>query len=98
MSKDYWLEQRILRYLQTHQQAGDTLEGIAKWWLTSKLVDESVVRVRRSLDNLRSKGVVRERVLPDGKSLYVLNDEFGLSERTSEIGTVIPFPAAGQMR
>ena len=98
MSKDYWLEQRILRYLQTHQQAGDTLEGIAKWWLTSKLVDESVVRVRRSLDNLRSKGVVRERLLPDGKSLYVLNDEFGLRERTNETGTVIAFPVVNQMR
>jgi Fe2+ or Zn2+ uptake regulation protein len=96
MSKDYWLEQRILRYLQTHQQAGDTLEGIAKWWLTSKLVDESVIRVRRSLDNMKSKGVVRERRLPDGKSLYVLNDDFGLTESTSETGTVISFPAANQ--
>lgn len=99
MSKDYWLEQRILKYLQTHRQAGDTLEGIANWWLTSKLVDESVIRVRRSLDNLKSKGVVRERPLPDGKSLYVLNDEFGISERTtSEMGTVIAFPAVNQMR
>lgn len=75
-------------YLQTHQEAGDTLEGIAKWWLTSKQIDESVFRVKRSLDNLKWKGVVRERQLPDGKSLYVLNG------RKKEPGTVIAFPGS----
>jgi hypothetical protein len=92
MSRDYRLELRILDYLRTHQQAGDTLEGIAEWWLASQRIDESVVRVKRSLDNLTSKGVVRERQLPDGESVYVLN-ESGLSERNREPGIVIAFPA-----
>ena len=92
MNIDYRLELQILDYLQTHQQAGDTLEGIARWWLTSKLIDESVFRVKKSLDNLKCKGVVRERQLPDGNSIYVLN-EYGFNERKKEPGTVIAFPA-----
>ena len=92
MSRDYRLELRILDYLRTHQQAGDTLAGIAEWWLTSQRIDESVVRVKRSLDNLTTKGVVRERQLPDGESVYVLN-ESGPSERKREPGVVIAFPA-----
>ena len=93
MFRDYRLEMRILDYLQTHQQAGDTLEGIASWWLASERIDESVVRVKRSLDNLKSKGAVRERKLPDGKSLYALN-ELGLVEPNNTAGTVIAFPGS----
>lgn len=81
MSRDDWLELEIVDYLQTHQQAGDTLDGIAKWWLMSNRVDESVIRVKRILDSLKTKGLVYERRLPDGKSFYVLNDVNGhLSE------------------
>jgi hypothetical protein len=94
MNKDYWLELQIFKYLQTHQQAGDTLEGIAKWWLMSKRIDESVIRVKRSLDNLKSKGVVRERQLADGKLFYVLN-EFGIGERNTQ-AAVIAFPIVNE--
>ena len=93
MTIDYRLELQIMDYLQTHQEAGDTLEGIAKWWLTSKQIDESVFRVKRSLDNLKLKGVVRERQLPDGNSLFVLN-EVGLNGHEKEPGTVIAFPVS----
>lgn len=93
MFRDYRLELRILDYLQTHQQAGDTLEGIASWWLASERIDESVVRVKRSLDNLKSKGVVRERKLPDGKSHYAFN-ELSAVEANTQTGTVIAFPGS----
>lgn len=93
MFRDYRLELRILAYLQKHQKAGDTLEGIANWWLTSERIDESVVRVKRSLDNLKSKGVVSERKLPDGKLLYALN-ELGVIDPNCKPGTVIVFPGS----
>ena len=93
MFRDYRLELRILAYLRKHQQAGDTLEGIANWWLTSERIDESVVRVKRSLENLRLKGVVSERKLPDGKLHYALN-ELGVMEPNGKPGTVIAFPGS----
>ena len=97
MYRDYRLELRILEYLKTHQQAGDTLEGIASWWLASERINESVVRVKRSLDNLKSKGVVRERKLPDGKSHYALNER-GVVEPITTPGTVIAFPVLNNLK
>jgi len=91
MNTEYKLQLQILEYLQTHQQAGDTLEGIAKWWLTFKRIDDSVIQVKRSLDNLKSKGVVREKRLPDGRLLYVLS-EGGPCQPRNEPGTIITFP------
>ena len=93
MFRDYRLELRILAYLQKHQQAGDTLEGIANWWLTSERIDECVVRVKRSLDNLKSKGVVSERKLPDGKSHYAIK-QLGVIDPNGKPGRVIAFPGS----
>lgn len=93
MFRDYRLELRILTYLQKHQQAGDTLEGIATWWLTTERIDESVIRVKRSLDNLKLKGVVSENKLPDGKLHYALNELYQV-ESNGKAGTVIAFPGS----
>ena len=91
MCEEYTLQLLILEYLQTHQQAGDTLEGIAKWWLTAKRVEDSVFQVKRSLDRLKSTGAVREKQLPDGKLLYVPSECIRATP-TSEPATVITFP------
>lgn len=73
MTSDDALERQIFGYLQNHRQAGDTLQGIAKWWLLCHRVDESVLLVKRTLEVLKTKGVVVERRLPDGSYLYFLN-------------------------
>jgi hypothetical protein len=40
--------QAILKYLKAQPQAGDTLEGIAKWWLVRQRASESTEVVRES--------------------------------------------------
>lgn len=66
-------EQQILGYLKGHGLAGDTVEGIAKWWLMRHRVEESVLLIKRTLEVLKTKGIILERRLPDGNCLYSLN-------------------------
>jgi len=66
-------EQQILGYLKGHRLAGDTVEGIAKWWLMRHRVEESVLLIKRTLEVLKTKGIILERRLPDGNYLYFLN-------------------------
>lgn len=69
------LTQQILEYLEEHPEAGDTLEGIATWWVQCQQVSESVIAVRQALQQLESDGIVTERKTPSGKTLYFLRDD-----------------------
>jgi hypothetical protein len=60
----------ILDYLRAHPQASDTLEGVAKWWLLRQRVSESTEVVQRVLTRLRDQGLIRERRLAGGGTLY----------------------------
>lgn len=60
----------ILSYLETHSDAGDTLEGIIKWWVLSQQLDESMTVVQRALHELKDKGVIVERQGPDRRVIY----------------------------
>jgi len=96
MRSDDELERQIFGYLQNHQQAGDTLQGIAKWWLLCHRVDESVLLVKRTLEVLKKKGIVVERRLADGSYLYFLN---GLSieeckQLSADFGSVLPLASS----
>jgi Fe2+ or Zn2+ uptake regulation protein len=62
--------QCILSYLRQHPQAGDTLEGIAKWWLMRQRVSESIEVIRRVLERLKDQGLIRERRPAGGSTLY----------------------------
>ncbi|HEY9402628.1 MAG TPA: hypothetical protein VIQ24_08030 [Pyrinomonadaceae bacterium] len=75
MKNDNELTQRILTYLQERQQAGDTLEGIATWWVQRQQVSESVKAVHNALQELEAEGVVIERKIPNGRTLYLLRDD-----------------------
>lgn len=66
------LDQRILEYLEDCPHASDTLEGIAKWWVTRHHVSETVTAIQQALDDLQRDGSVSERRLPDGQILYFL--------------------------
>ncbi len=70
MADDNEIVQRILEYLREHPQAGDTLEGIAKWWLMCQQLSDRVVSVQRSLEVLKAQGVILEHKRPDGRSFY----------------------------
>ena len=65
----------ILRYLQTHAEAADTLEGIAHWWIKRQRLEETKVRVQRALDHLVNAAKLQSRVTPAGRTLYSLPGE-----------------------
>ena len=70
MEAEQKLAQQIQDYLELRPQAGDTLEGIANWWLLRQQVNESVEEVKRALAFLKSRNVIVEQKLA-GKTIYV---------------------------
>ena len=67
--------QTILAYLRRKPDAGDTLEGIARWWLEIERIESSVSEVVRALDELTGRGVIRMRPLKDGTAFYTANGQ-----------------------
>ena len=57
------------RYVSGHPAAADTVEGIARWWLTRQL-QPPLSQVEIALDWLVRRGVLTRRRLPDGNCLY----------------------------
>ena len=60
----------ILRYLRTHPQAADTVDGIVMWWLPRQRYEEAVDRVQHAVDDLVARGWVDRITLVDGTVLY----------------------------
>lgn len=69
------LEQRITDYLRQQPRAGDTLEGITRWWLLRQQVRDSLRSVERALEGLKLEGVVEERRAPGGQRLYFFSGD-----------------------
>ncbi len=63
----------ILRYLENHPEAKDTLDGIARWWLRR----EGSARLRRDVERavslLLSQGLILETRRPGVPPYYRLN-------------------------
>lgn len=66
------LSRKILNYLIKHPQAGDTLEGIATWWLEQQRIEEIVDEVAEALDVLIKKGRVQALESQSGVTIYKL--------------------------
>ncbi|WP_300317809.1 helix-turn-helix domain-containing protein [Accumulibacter sp.] len=59
----------ILRYLHSHPEAADTVDGICEWWLpTHWRVDRQ--RVEAALGRMEVQGLVRRRENADHHVLY----------------------------
>jgi Fe2+ or Zn2+ uptake regulation protein len=59
----------VVRYLDEHPDAADTVEGIAQWWLpASWCVDTRTVQ--SALARLEAQGAVHRRILADQHELY----------------------------
>lgn len=63
---------RILNYLRMRYDAGDSLEGIARWWLELESVEQSVDEVAQALESLVRKGLLK-RINRIGTSIYKVN-------------------------
>ena len=53
-----WLANEIRDYLDTHPNAADSVEGVAKWWLRRQRYEQALENVRKALDYLVRQGLV----------------------------------------
>lgn len=60
----------IREYFQMNPNAGDTVEGIANWWIANQRLKNSTNMVQRALDYLVQKGELHKRVF-NGREIYV---------------------------
>ncbi len=59
----------ILRYLDSHPDAADTVEGIAKWWLPDGWCADTR-SVQLALTRMEAQGLVHRRIHTDRHVLY----------------------------
>lgn len=64
------LADQIIRYLDKHPDAADSIEGIVNWWLPKQRYIESVDQVYKALYFLIEKGEVSKKELADGHIIY----------------------------
>ena len=67
------LEGLILDYLTRNPEAGDTLEGITRYWLELERIDASVNQVAEACNDLLKRGFVNKQVTQDGRVVYKLD-------------------------
>jgi hypothetical protein len=74
----------ILRYLNKHPDAKDTLHGIAQWWLLREWSEPRLAEIRRAVGFLLSKDLIVETRRKGLPPCYRLNQE-----RREEIATML---------
>ena len=67
------LARQIVAYLRDHPFSGDTLEGVSRWWLKQQSLSECVSDVHQALIKLGNEGLIHERTMPDGRTLFFAN-------------------------
>ncbi len=65
----------ILNYLRKNPNAGDTLEGISKWWLDFEKIDIKVDEVSEVLETLIKEGKVKRQVIDGDNHIYKICQE-----------------------
>ena len=76
------ISEEIHRYLLSHPDAADTIEGITKWWLTSQRYEETKTLVKKALNNLISRGLIIQSTNADGTIIYSKSKAQTISTRT----------------
>ena len=77
MSRIEVLSRQILVYLQEHPEAGDTLKGIAAWWLEQQRIEQLVEEVAEALELLIKQGTVRVYKTLSGTAIYKIKPPAG---------------------
>ena len=65
------LAEEIVRYLENHPNAADTVNGITNWWITRQRYEESAARVRLALEFLEKEKKITKRELPGKEIVYL---------------------------
>ena len=64
------LVRRIHSYLSDHENAADSLHGIAQWWLGEKQGAYRLCHVEEALNELIKRRVVQKETNVDGTVIY----------------------------
>lgn len=64
------ITKKILDYLKKNPDAGDTLEGISKWWLEMERVNQSVNEILNVLEELINTGIVTRQEVRGSNPIY----------------------------
>ena len=65
--------QHILGYLLDNPDAGDTLEGIADWWLVKQRIRFETLTVAQAVAQLVNDGLISPQQGPDSRIIYRAN-------------------------
>jgi hypothetical protein len=65
----------IINYLRRNPDAGDTLEGIVKWWLVFESIESSMDDVVDVLETLIRKKAISMYSIADGTTFYKVNKQ-----------------------
>ncbi len=60
----------ILNYLSKNPDAGDTLEGISRWWLNREKIDVAVDEIAGVLEALIKEGLIEKQTMPGDNANY----------------------------
>lgn len=71
----------IMAYLSRNPAAGDTVLGVAQWWLAERAGTWDIATIEQALDRLHAAGHVGRRVLVSGDYYY-----FGLGASPKDGG------------
>jgi Fe2+ or Zn2+ uptake regulation protein len=77
---DEKIAREIMSYLREHPHSGDSVEGISLWWVMRQRINESIYAVRQVLEHLQRAGLIYERRLADGSSIYFANTSHDTTE------------------
>lgn len=64
------ISEEIQRYLRNHPNAADSVEGIARWWLTRQRYEEATAAVEKALEILIERGVVARSTNAGDQRIY----------------------------
>ncbi len=65
----------ILSYLRENPDAGDTLEGVSKWWLNLEMIDVTVDEISGVLNTLIKERKVKRQVINGENPIYRICNE-----------------------
>jgi hypothetical protein len=65
----------ILQYLTENPHAQDTVEGIARWWISEQTIRKRRGLVEKALATLVAEDLVIARKGPDTQTVYKINDQ-----------------------
>lgn len=71
---DEKMVKEVLDYLHNNPNSGDTLEGIARWWMLRQRLSESVDAIQQALEQLKREGAVFERKTTSGRTIYFASE------------------------